>query len=275
MSEIVTVKRLIETKQEKKSHLCIGLDIYPELLPSYITFKKDFVEYFIEGVIESTYELVDAYKFNMAFFESMGSYGLKILENILPKIPKQIVKICDAKRGDIGSSSRMYAKGIYEHFRFDAVTLNPLMGYDSLEPFFRYINKTNYVLTLTSNPGAKEFQKLKLSNGQPLFNEIISKVKSWNNKHKNLGIVFGATQKSEFKYLDKNLKDIPLLIPGVGHQGGDLETIISHLKKQGLENFLINSSRDVLYTNLNGDFRKCVFNNANQLKQKISEIYSK
>lgn len=271
--EKLIVKRWTENKTEKKNHLCIGLDIYPELLPSYITFKKDFVEYFIEGVVEATYEIVDAYKFNMAFFESMGSYGLKILENILPKIPKQIVKICDAKRGDIGSSSRMYAKGIYEHFRFDAVTLNPFLGYDSLEPFFRYINKTNYILTLTSNPGAKEFQKLKLNNGKSLFQEVISKVKSWNSKHKNLGIVFGATQKSEFKYLDKELVDMPLLIPGVGHQGGDLEGIISHLKKNNFKNFLINSSRDVLYTNLNGDFRKCVFNNANQLKLKILEIY--
>lgn len=271
--EKVTVKRLNEIKQEKKTHLCIGLDIYPELLPSYITFKKDFVEYFIEGVVEATYEIVDAYKFNMAFFESMGSYGLKILENILPKIPKQITKICDAKRGDISTSSRMYAKGIYEHFRFDAVTLNPLLGYDALEPFFRYINKTNFVLTLTSNPGAKEFQKIKLHNGKALFQEIISKVKSWNTKHKNIGIVFGATQKSEFKFLDKDLAEIPLLIPGVGHQGGDLEGIISHLKKNNFKNFLINSSRDVLYSNLNGDFRKCVFSNANQLKQKITELY--
>ena len=267
------VKRLIEINNEKKAHLCIGLDIYPELLPSYITFKKDFVEYFIEGVIEATYEIVDAYKFNMAFFESLGSYGLKVLENVLPKIPKQIIKICDAKRGDIGSSSRMYAKGIYEHFRFDAVTLNPLLGYDSLEPFFRYINKTNYILTLTSNLGAKEFQKLKLSNGKALFQEILDKVKTWNSKHKNLGIVFGATQKSEFKFLDKNYVDIPLLIPGVGHQGGDLNSIISHLKKIGFKNFLINSSRDVLYLNLNGDFRKCIYNNANQLKQQINELF--
>lgn len=268
------MKRLIEIKQEKKTHLCIGLDIYPELLPSYITFKKDFVEYFLEGVIESTYEIVDAYKFNMAFFESMGSYGLKILENILPKIPKQIIKICDAKRGDIGSSSKMYAKGIYEHFRFDAVTLNPLLGYDSLEPFFRYLNKTNYILTLTSNPGAKEFQKLKLNNGKTLFQEVITKVKGWNSKHKNIGIVFGATQKSEFKYIDNKLENIPLLIPGIGHQGGDLGAILSHLKKHGITNFLINSSRDVLYTNLNGDFRKCVLNNALQLKQKITELYN-
>lgn len=271
--EKVIVKRPIETKKENKTHLCIGLDIYPELLPSYITFKKDFVEYFIEGVVEATYEIVDAYKFNMAFFESMGSYGLKILENVLPKIPRQIIKICDAKRGDIGSSSRMYAKGIYEHFRFDAVTLNPFLGYDSLEPFFRYINKTNYILALTSNPSAKEFQKLKLSNGKSFFQEVISKVKNWNSKHKNLGLVFGATQKSEFKILDKGLNDIPLLIPGIGHQGGDLETIVSHLKKNEFTNFLISSSRDVLYTNLNGDFRKCVFNNAYQLKQKITEIY--
>jgi orotidine-5'-phosphate decarboxylase len=264
---------MVETKAEKKNHLCIGLDIYPELLPSYITFKKDFVEYFIEGVIESTYELVDAYKFNMAFFESMGSYGLKILENILPKIPKQIIKICDAKRGDIGSSSRMYAKGIYEHFRFDAVTLNPLLGYDSLEPFFRYINKTNYVLALTSNPGASEFQKLKLGNGKTLFEEVLAKIKKWNAKHKNLGIVFGATQKSGFSVLDENFSDIPLLIPGIGHQGGNLKSVISHLKKKDFKNFLISSSREVLYSNLNGDFRKCIFNNANQLNQQIKELY--
>lgn len=269
------MKKLALTNIEKQTHLCIGLDIYPELLPSYITFKKDFVEYFIEGVVEATYEIVDAYKFNMAFFESMGSYGLRVLENILPKIPKQILKICDAKRGDIGSSSRMYAKGIYEHFRFDAVTLNPFLGYDSLEPFFRYINKTNYILTLTSNPGAKEFQKLKLKTGKSLFQEVISKVKSWNSKHKNIGIVFGATQRSEFKFLNEELSEIPLLIPGVGYQGGSLNEIVTHLKKNKIKNFLINSSRDILYTNLNGDFRKCISSNANQLAQKIKEIYYK
>ncbi len=268
------MKKLIDNPLAKKTHLCIGLDIYPELLPSYITFKKDFVEYFIESVIENTYELVDAYKFNMAFFESLGSYGLKVLESVLPKIPKQIKKICDAKRGDIGSSSRMYAKGIYEHFRFDAVTLNPLLGYDSLEPFFRYINKTNYILTLTSNYGSKEFQKLKLQNGKALYQEILQKIKSWNSKHKNLGIVFGATQKNEFKNLDKSFNDIPLLIPGVGFQGGDLAAVINHLKKNGFKDFIINSSREILYNNLNGDFRKCIYNNANQLKNQINELYN-
>lgn len=269
----IIVKRVKEELSNKKSHLCIGLDIYPELLPSYITFKKDFVEYFIEGVVEATYEIVDAFKFNMAFFESMGSYGLRILENILPKIPKQIIKICDAKRGDICSSSKMYAKGIYEHFRFDAVTLNPLLGYDSLEPFFRYINKTNYVLALTSNPGAKDFQKLKLDNGKRFFEVLLEKIKSWNKKHKNIGLVFGATQSNELKYLKDEFLDFPLLIPGIGFQGGNLEAVISFLKKNKFQNFLINSSRDILYNNLNGDFRKCVFNNANLLKEKIEELY--
>jgi len=256
-----------------KSHLCIGLDIYPELLPSYITFKKGFVEYFLEGVIESTCEIVSAYKFNLAFFESMGSYGLKVLEDILPKIPTTVQKIGDAKRGDINSSSKMYAKGLYEHFRFDAITLNPLLGYDSLEPFFRYLNKTNYILTLTSNQGAKDFQKQKLASGKTLFEDILSKILQWNKKHKNLGVVFGATNLKEFKYLDESLANFPLLIPGIGHQGGDLESVLKRLKKNKINKFLITSSRSILYANLDGDFRKCIKQNASKLNNLILDIY--
>lgn len=266
---------LNSNRSNLKSHLCLGLDIFPELLPSYITFKKNFVEYFLEGVIEATQEIASAYKFNLAFFESMGSYGLKVLENILPKIPITIQKIGDAKRGDINSSSKMYAKAFYEHFRFDAVTLNPLLGYDSLEPFFRYLNKTNYILALTSNPGAKDFQKQKLTGGKAFFEDVLTKVKQWNKKHKNLGIVFGATNLKEFKYIDSSFSDIPILIPGIGQQGGNLESVLKQLKKNKIEKFLITSSRSILYTNLDGDFRKSIYQNANKLHQQILEIYYK
>lgn len=258
-----------------KSNLCIGLDIYPELLPSYITFKKDFIEYFIENVIEATYEIVGAYKFNLAFFESLGSYGLKILESILPKIPAGILKIGDGKRGDIAILSKMYAKGLYEHFRFDAVTLNPYLGYDSLEPFFRYINKINYILVLSSNEGAKDFQKLKLENKRYLFEDILKKIQVWNKKHKNIGILFGANNPKELKSLDSSFAEFPILIPGFGTQGGNLEQILKILRQKGFSNFLINFSRDVLYINLDGDFRKSIFTNSKQIKEQIEEIYYK
>lgn len=262
-----------DSKLKNKSHLCVGIDILPELIPNSIKKKKKPLQYFVELVINSTSDFAGAYKFNLAFFEALGSAGYKILESTLKKCPNQIEKIGDAKRGDIDSTSKYYAKSIFEHFGFDSVTLNPLLGYDSMLPFFSYKGKTNYVLALTSNRGAGDFQKLKLENGKILSNHILKKVKSWNLIHQNLGIVFGATQKAEFHNLDQSIKKIKILIPGIGAQGGDLEFVLKHLKKNKLESFLINSSRGILYSGIADNMSKTINENARKLKQLIDNIY--
>ncbi len=258
---------------KNQSHLCVGIDILPDLIPNSIKKKKKSLQYFVELVIDSTSEFACAFKFNLAFFEALGSEGYKILEDTLRKCPSHIEKIGDAKRGDIDSTSMYYAKSLFEHFGFDSVTLNPLLGYDSLIPFFNYENKTNYVLVLTSNRGASDFQKLKLGSGEILSNFILKKVKSWNPIHHNLGIVFGATQKTEFQYLDRSIKKIKILIPGIGAQGGDLEFVLKHLKKNKLESFLINSSRGILYSNVGSNISKSINENARKLKLLIDKIY--
>lgn len=264
---------LLEIQRNKNSHLCMGLDIIPELLPVSISNRRDKYEYFLNSVIEITSEVASAFKINLAFFEALGSKGFQLIENIISRIPKSVIKIGDAKRGDIASTSKMYAKSLFEHFDFDAVTLNPFLGFDSLEPFFNYKNKFNFVLTLTSNNSASDFQKVKLQNGKPLYTKILSRVKKWNRIYKNLGIVFGATQKKEFAELNSSLKDLSILIPGIGPQGGDLKFVVTHLKKEKLQNFLINSSRGVLYENTQVSFQKSILRNAVVLKDKINDLY--
>ncbi|MCX8010244.1 MAG: orotidine-5'-phosphate decarboxylase, partial [Ignavibacteria bacterium] len=156
---------LKEIISKKKSHLCIGLDITKEILEQKNNLS---IEKFLLKIIEASYDLTSAYKFNLAFYEYFGSKGLKVLEKVLPKIPTDILKIGDGKRCDIASTSKMYAYSLFNHLGFDAVTLNPLMGYDSLQPFLNYEDKINFILAMTSNNGAKDFQKLKLFNGKPL-----------------------------------------------------------------------------------------------------------
>lgn len=264
---------ILNSKFKYNSHLCVGIDIIPDLIPETIKKKKNFIQYFVELVIDSTSEVAGAFKFNLAFYEALGADGYRILEKNVRYVPKGIEKIGDAKRGDIGSTSKYYAKSIYEHFGFDSVTLNPLLGYDSLLPFFIYQDKVNYILTLTSNPGAKDFQKLKLQNGKSLSTHILRSVMLWNAIHNNLGIVFGATQKKEFQYLNSSAKNLKILIPGIGAQGGDLNFVLNYLKNNKLEAFLINSSRGILYSNLKNNISKSINENARKLKSSIDQIY--
>jgi orotidine-5'-phosphate decarboxylase len=252
----------------------VGIDIIPDLIPDQIKKKKRFIQYFVELVIDSVSEFAGAFKFNLAFYEALGAEGYRILEKNLKYVPTGIEKIGDAKRGDVDSTSKFYAKSLFIYFGFDSVTLNPLMGYDSLVPFFEYKDKSNYVLTLTSNRGAEDFQKLKLRRGESLSLYILKKIKSWNAVHKNLGIVFGATQRKEFQQLNSSVKNLKILIPGIGAQGGDLEFVLNHLKKNKLDSFLINSSRGILYRNLKDNVPKSINENARRLKTLIDQIYN-
>jgi orotidine-5'-phosphate decarboxylase len=172
-------------------------------------------------------------------------------------IPKDVLTMADAKRGDIGNSSKMYAQSIFDYCNFDSVTLHPYLGYDSLSPFLEFDSKLNFILVLTSNPSASDFEKQKLENGNFLYQEVLSKVNSWN-KNNNCGIVFGATNAEELKSNISAFGKLPVLLPGVGAQGGNLQDVVKIFSSNGNNNFLINISRALLYTDSTLEFGKTI-----------------
>ena len=176
-----------------------------------------------------------------------------MLSKTLSLIPEDILVIGDAKRGDIGNTSQMYAQAMFEHFKLDSSTLNPYMGYDSLSPFIDYTENIHFILALTSNPGSLDFEKLELTNGKKVYQEVIAKVNQWN-KNNNLGIVFGATNLEELKENIQNFQNLFVLLPGVGAQGGDLQEIVNTFKENSNNNYLINVSRALIYADNTKNF---------------------
>jgi len=250
--------------------ICVGLDTDPRKLPAHLSASKNPVIDFNRMIIDATKESAAAYKLNLAFYESEGISGLKNIEETLSFIPNDILTIADGKRGDIGNTSNMYAKSIYEHFKFDSATLNPYMGEDSLAPFLSYSDKLNFILALTSNTGSGDFQKRKMDDGNYLYQSVIRKVVDWN-KNSNCGIVFGATNAEE---LDDNinlLDELPLLIPGVGAQGGSLEIVTRILFSASKTSFLINVSRGIIQKSTGKDFAAAAKNELTILNELISK----
>ncbi len=174
----------LKKRMEMGFHICVGLDSDINKIPKHLLKYEDPIYEFNKVIIESTKASANSYKINLAFYESRGIEGLKTLEKTLKLIPEEILTIGDAKRGDIGNTSKMYAESIFNHFNFDSITLHPYMGEDSIEPFLQFENKLNFILALTSNKGALDFEKLKLEDGEFLFQKVISKVNEWN-KNKN------------------------------------------------------------------------------------------
>jgi orotidine-5'-phosphate decarboxylase len=232
--------------------ICVGLDTDIEKIPSFLSTRINPVLEFNEKIIRATSEYTAAYKLNFAFYERLGPPGLEIIAETLNCIPRNILTIGDAKRGDIGNTSKMYAGSILEEFNFDSVTVNPYMGEDSVKPFLDYKNKLIFILALTSNPGSMDFEKLYLADGKQLFQRVIEKVKQWNKG--NCGIVFGATNTAELIENINLIEDLPVLLPGVGAQGGDLEEVGRVFKKQGRQDFLVNVSRGIIYKSSSENF---------------------
>ncbi len=230
----------------KKSFLCVGLDPDPEKIPAQFLKSTNPLLDFCLWIIKETAQYAVAFKPNCAFFEAAGQKGHEALHGVCQTINQlEIPLILDAKRGDIGNTASYYAKAAFDFFKADAVTLAPYMGYDSIKPFAQYQDKISFILGLTSNPSAQDFEKLLLENGKPLYQEVIQKVLKWNEKTQNLGLVLGATQEEELKNLGSSLNSIPLLVPGVGSQGGSLEQVIQYLYQDNP--LCINVSRGVLY----------------------------
>lgn len=238
--------QLIQTIRERKSFLCVGLDSDLDKIPPFFLQFSDPILEFNKVVIDSTRDLCVAYKPNIAFYERMGIDGWRILKETVSYIGNNHLLIADAKRGDIGNTSSYYAEAFFKIYGFDAITVAPYMGKDSVLPFLSFENKWTIVLGLTSNSGSKDFQVLPINNeGEQLFENVISKVAEWGSSD-NLMFVIGATHPSAFKKVREILPDHFLLVPGVGAQGGDLGSLY-HFGANKDIGLLVNSSRGIIY----------------------------
>ncbi len=235
-------RKLIFLQKKTQSRLCVGIDPDDSKLPLTFRDSTDSILAFCKIVVDATKQYACAYKLNLAFFEQFGSNGFQILEKLLEYIGTDVVTIADGKRGDIGNSSKAYAKSIFRKFNFDCATLNPFMGQDSLEPFFDETDKLNFVLLLTSNNGANDFQKIMINN-KFFFQLMLEKIQSWFD-YEQLGFVVGATKTEEFSTIRHTVPNHFILAPGVGIQGGDLQYI---LKANNSKPILINVTRDIIY----------------------------
>lgn len=236
-------EKLISASRKNTSLLCVGLDPDPALMP-----VENVVE-FNRAIIEATADLVCCYKPNLAFYESMGSPGLEALKLTLEHIPNDIPVIGDAKRGDIGSTAQAYASAMFQRWGFDALTVNPYLGMDALDPFFEYANKGVLVLCHTSNPGAADFQELPVQQEgkyRPLYEYVAMKANAWN-RHGNVGLVMGATYPQQMQKVREICPDMLILAPGIGTQGGDLESTVKYGVNINGEGLIINSSRSIIF----------------------------
>ena len=257
-------QELINQIKEKKSFLCIGLDTDSAKIPKHLLAFDDPVFEFNKRIIDETKDLCVAFKLNIAFYESQGIEGWKSLMKTIDYIPKDIFTIADAKRGDIGNTSTMYAKAFFESMDFSSITVSPYMGSDSVEPFLKFKNKWVILLALTSNLGSKDFQMISDSNGINLYENIIRKSAKWAGDDRIMYVV-GATQSKLIKEIRKIIPDHFLLVPGIGAQGGSLGEVIEN----GLNSdygLLINSSRSIIYSDSSLDFASSARNAAMQIK---------
>ena len=265
------IEKLAKASQKNKSLLCVGLDTDPALMPDGMGIFE-----FNKAIIDATADLVCAYKPNIAFYEALGIEGLDALKRTRDYLPADIPAILDAKRGDIGNTAKAYARSIFSYLNFDAVTVSPYLGFDSIEPFIQYHDRGVFVLCRTSNAGAVDFQSLSCEvNGsrQLLFEVVAEKVSQWNT-HGNLGLVVGATYPEELKLIRQRYPDMPLLIPGVGAQGGELSQVISYGVDANRQKTIINSSRQIIYASREKDFAEAARRAAMELRDQINNFLS-
>lgn len=235
-------KKLKKVLREKNSHLCIGLDTDIRQVPVFLRSSVNPVFEFNKLIIDCTKDLVSAYKINIAFYERLGELWWPTLKASLKSIPEEIITIADAKRGDIENTSEIYAQTYFDELGFDSITIQPYMGSDSVRPFIRRKNKFVFLLALTSNFGANDFQFLKISK-KPLYEIVIEKALTWNS-HK-IGFVVGANHAKELVAITSKFPDVPVLIPGIGAQKNSLEKALSSLQHN---QFIINQSRSIIYS---------------------------
>jgi len=238
--------------KKNKSLLCVGLDPDPQLMPKGFPFAQNeeaLLFEFNKWIIDQTFQFVCAYKPQIAFYAANGQRGIenlkKTIEYIHSKYP-EIPVVLDAKRGDVGHTSQMYAKEVFDFFRADATTVNPYCGFDSLEPFFKREDKGIFVICRTSNPGASDFQDLRVGTS-PLYVEVAKKIISWNKNYPNVFLEIGATWPQEIGTLRNLASDMLFLIAGIGAQGGDLKATLENGLTAARKGLIINSSRGIIY----------------------------
>ena len=269
----MTINKLENQIKEKKSFLCIGLDIDLEKIPNHLKEKEDPIFSFAKDIIDSTNKFAVAYKPNIAFFEAYGISGWKSLEKIINYLNSnypEIFTIADAKRGDIGNTSNMYAKAFLKNLEFDSITISPYMGKDSVEPFLSFDDKYVFLLALTSNLGSEDFQQMEISNSSnKLYEDVILTSRNWKNSDKIMYVV-GAKNVNEISRIRKLVPNSYLLIPGVGAQGGSLKDICENGLDDGLK-LLVNSSRSILYSSNDKDYSKKAMEAASKLQNEMKE----
>ncbi|HEX9825648.1 MAG TPA: orotidine-5'-phosphate decarboxylase [Flavobacteriaceae bacterium] len=268
----MTTQQLIEQIRKKNSFLCIGLDVDLDKIPKHVLTEDDPIFAFNKSIIDATHHVCVAYKPNIAFYEAYGLNGWKALEktiNYLNEQHPEIFTIADAKRGDIGNTSSRYAKAFLEDLGFDSITVSPYMGRDSVEPFLEIKDKHTILLALTSNPGAFDFQTLKV-NHQDLYKEVIKVSKTWKNSE-NLMYVVGATKAEYLAEIRQIVPDSFLLVPGVGAQGGSLQEVCKYGMNENV-GLLVNSSRGIIYASDKEDFAEAAAINARQLQLEMKKI---
>ena len=268
----MTTQQLIDQIQAKKSFLCVGLDVDLNKIPQHLLETEDPIFEFNKAIIDATHDLAVAYKPNTAFYEAYGIKGWLSLEKTIRYINENypdIFTIADAKRGDIGNTSSMYAKAFFEDLNFDSVTVAPYMGKDSVEPFLAFEDKHTIMLALTSNEGACDFQTLNV-NGTELYKQVLKTSKTWKNSH-NLMYVVGATKAEYFTEIRKIIPDSFLLVPGVGAQGGSLSEVCKYGMNANV-GLLINSSRAIIYASTGIDFAEKARAEALQMQQEMQAI---
>lgn len=254
--------------KKKQSYLCVGLDTDLEKIPSHLKTEPDPVFTFNKAIIDATHNYCVAYKPNIAFYEALGPKGWESLQKTLDYIPKDCFTIADAKRGDIGNTSSLYARAFFEQMNFDAITVAPYMGEDSVKPFLKFKDKWVILLAHTSNPGSADFQLMesKVTNRR-LYEEVIIKAKTWATPDQ-LMFVVGATQADKMKHIRELAPEHFFLVPGIGAQGGDLEMVskCGMNKECGL---LVNSARAIIYASSGSDFAEAASREAKAVQEQM------
>lgn len=258
---------LIQTIRDKKSVLCVGLDTDTTKIPQHLLQEADPVFSFNKAIIDATKDYTVAYKLNTAFYEAQGLKGWESLQKTLEYIPKDIFTIADAKRGDIGNTAEQYARTFFHTYPFDSVTVAPYMGADSVQPFMQFNGKWAIVLGLTSNKGSADFQ-LQPSGDELMYEKVLKTVASWGTPE-NTMFVIGATRKEQLQHVRAMLPEHFFLVPGVGAQGGDVDTVCSNaMNKDG--GLLINVSRGVIYVSSGTDFAEQAGKAAAEYQQQMA-----
>jgi orotidine-5'-phosphate decarboxylase len=263
-------EQLFEQIQKKKSYLCVGLDTDLERIPKHLLEAEDPIFEFNKQIIDATHQFAVAYKPNIAFYEALGTKGWASLQKTLEYIPKECFTIADAKRGDIGNTSALYAKAFFQQMNFDSITVAPYMGEDSVKPFLEFSGKWVILLIHTSNPGSRDFQLLETNDGHFVFQHVIFASQQWATPDQMMYVV-GATHAEKIGAIRALAPDHFFLVPGVGAQGGDLHAV-SKAGFNGQCGLLVNSSRAIIYASDKMDFADAARREAKKVQEEMESL---